>query len=1620
MATYKCKMCGGLLEVKEGQTVVTCEFCGTAQTVPHFDNEKKATFFRRANDLRLKCEFDKASGVYETIVTEFPNEAEAYWGLVLCKYGIEYVDDPKTHKKIPTCHRTQFSSIFEDHDYLSAVKHADAVAREIYKSEANAISKLQSAILEISSKEDPFDVFICYKETDERGGRTADSVLAQDIYDELTSAGYKVFFARRTLERKLGSEYEPYIFAALHSAKVMLHVTTSKNNSDSVWVRNEWARYLSLIAEGQKKTLIPCYKGISAYDLPEEIKNLQAQDMSKIGAMQDLIYGIKKIIKPAGRVVTHEVEKEESFASDTGFDGLIRKGYTYLKNNKIEQAQKCFDKAVEATELCGDAYLGMVLCEYELESLEELLAQSDLSILDNENFKLAREFANKSCNATLDKVEKAIIDNEKKGRYNQAKSALDAGRFDAAIEGFKELSDFEDSPEQIKECVYQKGQMYFGYISDIRSLGYCDDAIACFEEVVSYKDSKAMIEKANSLRAKITEEYKASCIERYLIALPKDVTLLTLGELVKSVKANRDRVFNPSFSEFDNARAEAEAGIIKFFNEKCPALIQSFNTLDECSKLTGLCFSIEKDGNLKSVHELIKQREHEIKEQIRALKKKRRKKGAIITAITCGALAVAVATFFGIKAIVDENNRKATYASANTAMESGNYDDAIAYYESLGNYNESQKKIQVCNGLKQLEASIESKSEADAIKGIKTIVSAGEKVDVAYETENNVNVRRLAGGNSGNKTETIETVDFTLYQPTWSGYTFLNWNSESLSYKSERTHLGLMSNWSLNSYTITYNLDGGTNDSRNPSVYSIESPDITIYPASKYGYTFKGWTSGNETIETIHHGSLGNITLTANWEINKYEVKFVNYDDTLLYSTVAEHGSSVSYVGSTPERPADAQYTYTFSGWDGQLSNIVSDTTFKAQYSTVTNSYTVRFFNYDNSLLQTVVVKYGNEAVYTASTPTKPISNDDLYAYSFAGWSQSVSYITGDLDVIAQFTTINRYLATFKNYDGTVLQSSRFNSGTTPSYNGATPTKPSDVQYGYTFSGWSPTLSAITKDTVYTAQFSSHSNYYNAKFYNYDGTTLLETYSVAYGSYATYTGSTPTKPKTQQYTYTFTGWDKNPATTPIVEDTNFIAQFSSSVNQYTVTFKNYDGAVLGADTVAYGDSATYSGNTPTKPADYCGYRFSGLWTTTNGGSSIDDLTNVVANRTVYARFNNISYSNVGLNDFNVSNAGTVTEDGRLFLYGTTPNGGCADAPVISEGSSYLPANGHEVVIDGETFADVTIGNGFGFGLTTSGKIYSWGNESYCKLGNGREYHYVSIGNGQSAQTSSVSTPEQILNTDGVHFVKVVALNIAGYALTDQGEIYAWGGNTSGFRQYGDYSSTPFKIVTDLRFVDICSTPTSVLALSTDGDVYGWGQNSQYEFGNSYSSSYGGNDISYKITMLSDGVKKFKSIKTGYSSIAAISTTGELYMAGYSTNGLILGDSGSGSKSFGKYYSYNLNVKDVDLGRDHGMLVTTDGKIYTWGSNEYGALGIGKAYNEDARSTSLMELDFSGISISIEQLNPRLIRCGYYSNYVVTNDGKVLTWGYGNNYILGDDNRYSSNVVRPQVVLYRGN
>ena len=296
MAIFKCKMCGGSLDINNNETVATCEYCGTQQTLVKSKDEVVQNLYNRANTLRLNCEFDRAEQTYEKIIELDVTESEAYWGLILCKYGIEYVDDTLSKKRIPTCHRASYDAVLTDNNYLSAIEHATREQKIIYELEARNIEEIQKNILDIVEKETPFDVFISYKETDVNGNRTIDSVIANDIYYQLTQEGYKVFYAPITLEDKLGEAYEPYIFAALNSAKVMLVVGTNPEYFNAVWVKNEWNRYLKLLKNDRSRLLIPCYKDMDAYDLPDEFAHLQSQDMSKIGFINDVVRGIKKVI----------------------------------------------------------------------------------------------------------------------------------------------------------------------------------------------------------------------------------------------------------------------------------------------------------------------------------------------------------------------------------------------------------------------------------------------------------------------------------------------------------------------------------------------------------------------------------------------------------------------------------------------------------------------------------------------------------------------------------------------------------------------------------------------------------------------------------------------------------------------------------------------------------------------------------------------------------------------------------------------------------------------------------------------------------------------------------------------------------------------------------------------------------------------------------------------------------------------------------------------------------------------------------------------------------------------------------------------------------------------------
>lgn len=443
MSVFKCKMCGGALEINQGDTVAVCEYCGTKQTLPKLDDEKRVQLYDRANYFRRQNEFDKAMGIFEMIIADEKDDAEAYWGIVLCKYGIEYVEDPRSHKRVPTVNRAQYTSIFDDNDYLSAIEHADEYQRDIYKEEAKVIDSIQKGILEISAKEEPFDVFICYKETDSKGNRTNDSVYAQDIYSALTKEGYKVFFARITLEDKLGSAYEPYIFAALHSAKVMLVIGTSKENFNAVWVKNEWSRFLAISKDDSSRAVIPCYKDISPYDMPKEFAYLQSQDMGKIGYIQDLVHGIEKYIKKEAVKETIVVNG----VNNSNISPLLKRAFMFLEDGDWQSADEYCEKALDIDPENAQAYLGKLLVELKIKKISEL--KKSVTIIENNHYyKKAVRYSDEKLNTILISINESIKENIYKG----ATILMDYAEYDKATRVLSKIPHYKNSDLLVEKC----------------------------------------------------------------------------------------------------------------------------------------------------------------------------------------------------------------------------------------------------------------------------------------------------------------------------------------------------------------------------------------------------------------------------------------------------------------------------------------------------------------------------------------------------------------------------------------------------------------------------------------------------------------------------------------------------------------------------------------------------------------------------------------------------------------------------------------------------------------------------------------------------------------------------------------------------------------------------------------------------------------------------------------------------------------------------------------------------------------------------------------------------------------------------------------------------------------
>lgn len=483
-------------------------------------------------------------------------------------------------------------------------------------------------------------------------------------------------------------------------------------------------------------------------------------------------------------------------------------------------------------------------------------------------------------------------------------------------------------------------------------------------------------------------------------------------------------------------------------------------------------------------------------------------------------------------------------------------------------------------------------------------------------------------------------------KPTREGYNFIGWTPDVHVVNGNETYKATYEILIVD-YTVNYNLNGGTGTVTDDTRYS-EGATVTVSTEKpvRDGYWFAGWmldgTSVTDSFTMPNH----DVTLVARWE---KQLASGVYGDN---STTVERYGYIPIVAVTVEDGVitdvtiDAETTARNKGYlnkvieaykerlVGQPTSAVADidTVSGATYSSVAvkaelekalseepkGPYIVRWLDEDDTLLETDgEVKYGTRTSYDGETPSKDA--DGAYTYEFDGWTPAVStFVTADADYHTAFAkTLRTYTVTWVNEDGTVLRTDEnVPYGTTPVFGGTVPVKTDDAQYVYTFTGWTPEITAVTGDVTYIAVYDGQAKSYEIRFVSgaVDVTSLPTEQTAAVGQIVTINE----EPK--RTGYAFAGWTSedtevtgNTFTMP-AQDVTLTAQWvrddSQTKDVYYTVVHDVDGSARFLQ--QYNDTAWINEENPTiliqagslEPAFYEGYKLQSINTDKQEGEAV--------------------------------------------------------------------------------------------------------------------------------------------------------------------------------------------------------------------------------------------------------------------------------------------------------------------------------------------------------------------------------------------------------------------------------
>lgn len=1174
-----CNICGANYEYRNGRWV--CPACG-AYKVEELSNEEVTLLYNAAQKLRFS-DFDEAEKAYSDIVEKYPKNPDGYWGRLLSKYGIKYEED-FDGRKIPTCYATSIESVISDKDYLKAIELADADTKAYYQKQAEYIERVRKEWVEKAKKEKPYDIFICYKDSDLANGidRTQDSIAAQELYIHLTEQGYRVFFSRESLRDKVGEKYEPYIFNALSTAKVMLVYGSKPEYITSMWLKNEWTRYEKRVQAGEKKpnSLIVACDGFSPSELPKALSSMQCFDATKRSFYSDLDAVVKRIIKgeekPKPVAAPEKKKSKKAPIIIAAASVLIAVMLCILVPNLLNNS---------TTTTLTDSKHGVVITASDkVFDKNSALIVDKLS--DGVQFRSLVSAVNSSESVDL---QNAIIYDIECGTDIADNVTVKVPYTKSSADSTIKVFYVSDDKTLIEEhsCIYNQGFVEF----ETNHLSY----YVIGEIAKDNGGTSTTIERVGvrtmTLSDKFTAEYVlakwegGSKSETSLIEIMDEygaqqgggkLYVITPGEFIEEID---QWCFSSERKVGDYAIIEHAYGYsLCYISSINPTQNSDDNTGDNTGDNTtpsnpgitikdgvlqvGVCANYEPyeyldNGELKGIEiDILKAISEELGLTIEF-------KNQAFEDMYSNLLQQNIDCVIGMMETAERNE----FCDASIAMFSESDIDYIIY---------SKKE---CDDLQvAINAAISNLKNNGTIA---QIIDNYKKPVVIKSAIINFNSN---GGNGSMSAQSIvvgESANLTTCSFTKNGYTFSGWattatgsvvytDGASFSAESE-SEITLYAIWVPNSNSLIFNANGGSGSMESISITTNETIALPFNNFSKDGYTFLGWSDSQNG--GVKYTDRQSFTMTSSATVTLYAVWSAN-TNTINFDANGGTGSMSAQQAKTDEKVTLKQNSlsrkgYTFKGWSITSDGVVAYAD-KAEYTMGTNASVTLYAVWEANSNKIVFNANGgsgsmnDQVILTGSKANLSACTFTREGLTFAGWATtstgSAVYADAASYTMGEESSYTLYAVWIKAaYTITYHMNNGSNSLSNPAgydVNSETIVFADPTRDGYTFLGWytdatfknkitSIPKGSIGNKTVY-ASWSANTNTIN---FNSNGGS---------GSMTAQQAKTDEKVTLKQNSlirtgYTFKGWSTSASGTVVYADeAEYTMGSNASVTLYAV------------------------------------------------------------------------------------------------------------------------------------------------------------------------------------------------------------------------------------------------------------------------------------------------------------------------------------------------------------------------------------------------------------------------------------------------------------------------------------